>query len=104
MILTQEQEMIRDAMRAFAQERLAPFAAEWDRRHTFPAEALRELGALGAAIAAAVAIGHYPDYASAVRAMTDSARRYEPDPSLSGIYQQKFSRYLATATALASIP
>ena len=48
MILTQEQEMIRDAMRTFAQERLAPFAGEWDRRHTFPAEALRELGALGA--------------------------------------------------------
>ena len=48
MILTQEQEMIRDAMRAFAQERLAPFAAEWDREHTFPAEALKELGELGA--------------------------------------------------------
>ena len=48
MILTQEQEMIRDTMRAFAQERLAPFAAEWDRNHTFPAEALKELGALGA--------------------------------------------------------
>ncbi|MFA7292040.1 MAG: acyl-CoA dehydrogenase [Rhodocyclaceae bacterium] len=48
MILTQEQEMIRDSMRAFAQERLAPFAAEWDRKHTFPAEALKELGALGA--------------------------------------------------------
>jgi alkylation response protein AidB-like acyl-CoA dehydrogenase len=48
MILTQEQEMIRDSMRAFAQERLAPFAAEWDRKHTFPAEALKELGELGA--------------------------------------------------------
>lgn len=48
MILTQEQEMIRDAMRAFAQERLAPFAADWDRNHTFPAEALKELGELGA--------------------------------------------------------
>jgi len=48
MILTQEQEMIRDAMRDFAQERLAPFAGEWDRQHTFPAEALKELGALGA--------------------------------------------------------
>jgi len=48
MILTQEQEMIRDAMRDFAQERLAPFAAEWDRNHTFPAEALKELGELGA--------------------------------------------------------
>jgi alkylation response protein AidB-like acyl-CoA dehydrogenase len=48
MILTDEQEMIRDSMRAFAQERLAPFAAEWDRNHTFPAEALKELAELGA--------------------------------------------------------
>ncbi len=48
MILTEEQEMIRDTLRAFAQERLAPFAAEWDRQHTFPADALRELGKLGA--------------------------------------------------------
>ncbi|MCL2344240.1 MAG: acyl-CoA dehydrogenase [Desulfobulbus sp.] len=48
MILTQEQEMIRDSMRAFAQERLAPFAGEWDKNHTFPAEALKELGELGA--------------------------------------------------------
>ena len=48
MILTSEQEMIRDAMRTFAQERLAPFAAEWDRNHTFPADALKELGELGA--------------------------------------------------------
>ena len=48
MILTQEQEMIRDTMRAFAQERLAPFAAEWDKTHAFPAAALKELGELGA--------------------------------------------------------
>ena len=48
MILTQEQEMIRDSLRTFAQERLAPFAGEWDRHHTFPAQALRELGELGA--------------------------------------------------------
>ncbi len=48
MIHTQEQELIRDSMRAFAQERLAPFAAEWDRNHTFPREALNELAELGA--------------------------------------------------------
>ena len=48
MILTQEQEMIRNTMRSFAQERLAPFAAEWDRNHTFPAQALKELAELGA--------------------------------------------------------
>jgi alkylation response protein AidB-like acyl-CoA dehydrogenase len=48
MILNQQQTMVRDAMQSFAQERLAPFSAEWDRSHTFPAEALKELGALGA--------------------------------------------------------
>ena len=48
MILTTEQEMIRDSMRSFAQERLAPFAAEWDKSHAFPAQAIKELGKLGA--------------------------------------------------------
>ena len=48
MILTQEQEMIRDTLRQFAQERLAPNAADWERNHTFPREALAELGELGA--------------------------------------------------------
>lgn len=40
--------MIRDAMRDFARERLAPFAAEWDRNCTFPRAALAELAQLGA--------------------------------------------------------
>ena len=48
MILTQEQEMIRDTLRQFARERLAPNAADWERNHTFPREALAELGELGA--------------------------------------------------------
>ncbi len=48
MLLSPEHEMIRDAMRQFAQERLLPFAADWDKNHTFPAEALKELAALGA--------------------------------------------------------
>lgn len=48
MILTEQQEMIRDAMRDYSRERIAPFAADWDRDHTFPADALKGLGALGA--------------------------------------------------------
>ncbi|KAK45363.1 acyl-CoA dehydrogenase [Caballeronia jiangsuensis] len=48
MILTQEHEMVRDSIRTFASEQLAPHAAEWDKNHTFPADALRELGELGA--------------------------------------------------------
>ena len=47
MILTQEQEMIRDAVRAFAQEQIAPFAAEWDKHSTFPRAALQGLAELG---------------------------------------------------------
>ena len=48
MILTEEQQLIRDAMRQFARERLTPNAARWDREHVFPRDALKELGALGA--------------------------------------------------------
>ena len=47
MILTQEQQMIRDSLAQFARERLAPFAAEWDKQHKFPKAALKELAALG---------------------------------------------------------
>jgi butyryl-CoA dehydrogenase len=48
MLLNESQRMVRDTMRAFAQERLAPFAGAWDHDHVFPREALRELAALGA--------------------------------------------------------
>ncbi len=47
MILTEEQTMIRDMARDFAQERLAPNAALWDRDGTFPDDELREMGELG---------------------------------------------------------
>ena len=48
MILNQDQEMIRDAVRAFAKEELWPHAARWDKEHHFPREALKGLAALGA--------------------------------------------------------
>ncbi len=47
MLLTPDQEMIRDAVRAFATEQLWPHAARWDKEHTFPREAHRGLAALG---------------------------------------------------------
>jgi butyryl-CoA dehydrogenase len=48
MILNEEHQMIRDALRSFSQERLAPNAARWDREHHFPKEELKELARLGA--------------------------------------------------------
>jgi butyryl-CoA dehydrogenase len=48
MLLTQDQEMIRDAVRAFAQEELWPNAAKWDKEHHFPKDAHQGLAQLGA--------------------------------------------------------
>ncbi|MGC1825518.1 MAG: acyl-CoA dehydrogenase family protein [Pseudolabrys sp.] len=47
MLLTEEQEQVRDIAREFAQRSLLPHSAEWDSQSTFPQEALRELGRLG---------------------------------------------------------
>ena len=48
MLLTQYQEMIRDAVRDFSQTELWPHAARWDKEHHFPKEAHQGLAALGA--------------------------------------------------------
>ena len=48
MLLNTDQEMVRDAVRDFAQTELWPNAARWDKEHTFPRDAHRGLAALGA--------------------------------------------------------
>ena len=45
--LTDEQREIRELARRFADERVAPHAASWDRDHAFPLEVIAELGELG---------------------------------------------------------
>ncbi len=48
MILPDQHQMIRDALRDFAQQQLVPNAAQWDRERTFPRAALTQLAGLGA--------------------------------------------------------
>src|SRR5574343_505437 len=48
MLLTPDQEAIRDAVRAFAQAELWPHAAKWDKEHHFPKDVHQGLAALGA--------------------------------------------------------
>ncbi len=48
MLLTPDQEAIRDAVRDFAQAELWPHAAQWDREHHFPRDAHQGLARLGA--------------------------------------------------------
>ena len=45
--LTEEQELLREEIRRFAEERIQPETAERDRRHEFPAALVREMGELG---------------------------------------------------------
>ncbi|RRH88521.1 acyl-CoA dehydrogenase [Variovorax beijingensis] len=48
MLLSADQEAIRDAVRDFSQAELWPNAPQWDREHSFPKEAHQGLAALGA--------------------------------------------------------
>jgi len=59
-----------------------------------------ELGALGAALAAAVACGVHGSYEQAVAAMTRVARRQEPDSALAEVYAARYRKYRAAVAAL----
>ena len=45
--LTEEQEMLRDMIRSFAENEVKPIAAEIDRTHEFPMENIKKLGEMG---------------------------------------------------------
>ena len=45
--LTEEQQIIRDATRDFAQSEIVPVAAEFDASGEFPVETIRQMGELG---------------------------------------------------------
>ena len=45
--LSEDHEMIRDAARDFAQNEIAPVAAQFDASGEFPAETIRKAGELG---------------------------------------------------------
>lgn len=52
-----------------------------------------ELGALGAAMCAAVATGMYNDLPQAVAHMSSVAERYEPDQTRTSVYREKYDNY-----------
>lgn len=59
-----------------------------------------ELGALGAAMTAGVAVGCFADYPEAVGQMVHLTRRIEPNPDLAALYRDKYARYQAVIEAL----
>lgn len=47
MQFTQEQQLIQDMAKSFAQQQIKPFAAQWDEQGIFPKAALTQMGELG---------------------------------------------------------
>jgi L-xylulokinase len=59
-----------------------------------------ELGTLGCAMAAAVAVGEFPDLKAAAREMVRVRGRIDPDPASSRVYRGKFALHKAVSAAL----
>ena len=73
--LTDEQQAIQETALAFARERIAPGAAEWDEKGHFPVDVIRETAALGmgtAAFVAFIARSTHPAYTATQMALFTS--------------------------------
>ena len=74
------------------------FGLPTERPHTF------ESAGLGAAIAASVGVGLYPDFNQAMKAMTRQNEVFEPNPETVQLYKQLFEEvYLAMPRRLAPL-
>jgi L-xylulokinase len=72
----------------------------------FPIETVRgvkELGALGCAMAAAVAAGVYADYTDAAKAMVRVNEPVLPDTRRTAVYSEKYLKYQALRNAMDSV-
>ena len=71
----------------------------------FPIETVdaKELGALGCAMAAAIAAGVYKDYKDAAKHMVRINSRVYPNPDRVEVYNKKFQRYMAVSNALDTV-
>lgn len=64
---------------------------------------INETGALGCAMAAAVAIGQYADYAAAAKAMLRTSETLLPRAEYAEIYAKKYSIYKSILCSLNNV-
>jgi L-xylulokinase len=64
---------------------------------------VKELGALGCSMSAAIAAGVFKDYNEAVAAMVRIKERVEPNPARMALYQKKYEKYSAIRDVLSGV-
>jgi L-xylulokinase len=65
--------------------------------------ATQELGAMGAALCAGVAIGMFGSFPEAVTRMVRVASSVQPNPGMKSVYEDKYRRYQSYLTALSTV-
>ena len=84
-------------------------SSEWTQifadvmRHPVETVDVNETGALGCAMAAAVAVGEYKDFKEAAQAMIKTKSRAEPKPENAAVYEQKYALYRQVIEALDNV-
>ena len=61
---------------------------------------VEELGALGAAMAAAVAVDHYHSLQSAAQAMVRISKIYHPNPAHKAVYDRKYDKFVLVESTM----
>lgn len=66
-------------------------------------DGVKEIGALGCAMAACIAAGVYPDYRTAAQHMITIHAPVQPDPERHAVYRRKYEKYTALTRALDTV-
>ena len=101
MILTEEQQRIRDTARDFARRELAPHSAEWDQTAKFPREAVHGLGKLG--FYQQIGMPQDAAYAYAVQLMAEAAVTADAQEGISAFLGKRPPAFAGRANDVAGV-
>ena len=64
---------------------------------------VKENGALGTSMAAGVMAGVFPDFHAAAENMVNISKVIKPDPTMAGVYKQKYELYKKSVISQADV-
>ena len=80
--LTEEQKLLRDTCRDFAERELRPNAKRWDREHHYPAEAVKKAG---------LPVGVFPEIQVSLVVQPEETAELAPPSFSTTLYEAKLA-------------